>query len=34
MPVEERMHAPHIRQSKKKPFVPLSTNATGFSKRP
>src|SRR5690606_7525308 len=33
MPVEERMHWPHMRQSNMKPFTRFSTNFTGFSAR-
>src|SRR6516165_346839 len=33
MPVEESAHCPHIWQSKRNPFNPRSTAATGFSSR-
>ena len=33
MPVEERMHWPHMRQSKSRPFTRRSTNFTGASAR-
>ena len=33
MPVEERMHWPHMRQSKRRPFTRRSTNLTGASAR-
>ena len=33
MPVEERMHWPHMRQSKRSPFTRRSTNFTGGSAR-
>ena len=34
MPVDERMHWPHMRQSNMKPLTRFSTNFTGASTRP